>query len=1190
LRPLTPSVPPLRSVTVSCHSTLPTRPPPVSPAFLCVTGHLIDFLQRHLLTVIPVSRVGQIERFFMLLQQLIETSEASLSEDPGKLVHQLERMTLYCLAWSVGGLLEPECRVQFDEYLRSHDEANQMPEPEEGMTIYEYFLDPVSFEWTVWKPPEWVYPSAQKKLDFSNLLVPTMDSTRSMFLMENMHKLKRPTLLVGGSGTAKTSTAYMFLHGFDEHVMMNKIVNFSSATTPFMFQKTVEAQLDKRGGKNFGPPNGKKMTVLIDDISMPLVNNWGDQPTLEAVRIVVEQGYFTFLDKDKRGDFKVCEDLQYIGAMQHPGGGRNDIPNRLKSKFFIFNLVLPSITSINDIYGQMLTGRFTKKEFDKDAQSVVHCLTKATIGLWNEMKRKMLPTPAKFHYVFNMRELSRVFQGVLLTPKDTYMSGGGQMANGGVASHINENKTFSFAKAPVKEVIAGIWKHECERVFCDKLATGDDKHWYHTYFGKLMAEHFDEDVCESPFVEEGGLTNMVSFLREDVYDEDGVFVDYAPKVYEIGGTLDDIRDRVTHFMDRHNEEFPQKTLELVLFTDALMHMLRISRLVEMPRGSALLVGVGGSGKQSLTRLSAYIANAFCFQITLTKTYNTAALMEDLRTMYKSAGHQRKPTVFLFTESEIKDEIFLELVNSVLMTGEVAGLFAKDEMMAMTADLRPAFLIERPGVEESQSNVNAFFLDTARDNLHVVLCMSPLNPMFPLRARRFPGLVSGPTIDWFLPWSKEALVAVSTGFISGFKELQCSAEVRTGVMQHMGNVHAMVTEACDEYQRKLSRNVYQTPKSYLSFIQAYKHMYHEKLQEIEKKEYSINLGLEKLIGGAADVEAMKIVLADEQVKLDEATEATNIMLISLEKESAAATVEAAQVKDIAASCDADAIRIGGEKSACMADLAKAQPFVDEAETAIDSIKPAHIGEIKKLPKPADIIKLVFDGVLLLFREPLNPVVMEVLMVAKKDTPFIASSFIPHAMKVMGNTDFLKNVQEFGRVGKDQITEETIELLCPYMDLENFNPQVAKNASAAAEGLCTWVRAMKFYHEASKIVKPKLEALGIAEGQLDVANKALAAAQKRLAACKATLAALQATFEAQMAEKKRIEDGAMALQRKMTQASDLINGLASERVRWTEDSHTFESLKARLVGDCAVACAFVSYCGPFNQDFRSYLVHQ
>jgi len=56
-----------------------------------------------------------------------------------------------------------------------------------------------------------------------------------------------------------------------------------------------------------------------------------------------------------------------------------------------------------------------------------------------------------------------------------------------------------------------------------------------------------------------------------------------------------------------------------------------------------------------------------------------------------------------------------------------------------------------------------------------------------------------------------------------------------------------------------------------------------------------------------------------------------------------------------------------------------------------------------------------------------------------------------------------------------------------------------------------------------------------------------------------------------------------------AAQLINGLAGERVRWTEDSNNFNDLKQRLVGDCAVGCAFVCYCGPFNQDFRSYLIN-
>jgi len=72
--------------------------------------------------------------------------------------------------------------------------------------------------------------------------------------------------------------------------------------------------------------------------------------------------------------------------------------------------VLPSITSINDIYGQMLNGRFTSTDFDELTLDSASKLTNATIKLWRSMKGKMLPTPAKFHYIFNMRDLSRVFQ------------------------------------------------------------------------------------------------------------------------------------------------------------------------------------------------------------------------------------------------------------------------------------------------------------------------------------------------------------------------------------------------------------------------------------------------------------------------------------------------------------------------------------------------------------------------------------------------------------------------------------------------------------------------------------------------------------------------------------------------------------------------------------------------------------
>ncbi|EJK46835.1 hypothetical protein THAOC_34479 [Thalassiosira oceanica] len=1134
-------------------------------------GPCFDFLQRNTSEVMKEGRVGRVSSFAQLFQGLAGDPACSFVGDGNN--EALERFFVYCLCWSVGALLEANDRMKFDTWLRRQDSSKRiMPRVQEGETVYEYYVDSRTGEWQPWKPPQWTYPGGDK-LDFSNLLVPTMDSTRAQHVIRTVHRQKGPVLVVGAEGTAKTSTQLMFLAEQDPATMLTKRINFSSATTPGMAQYSIEAELDKRGGKNFGPPNGKKMTIFFDDVSMPEVNKWGDQTTLELVRLAVEHGGFYFLDKDKRGDFKTCEDLQYLAAMQHPGGGKNDIPNRLKRNFFIFNLVLPSITSINDIYGQMLDGRFAGQDFDGDTLDVVGKLTNATIQLWRVMKSRMLPTPAKFHYVFNMRDLSRVFQGILFTPKGSILTGGLRAAEG---------KLENFSP---QSMLLGLWRHECDRVFSDKLSTIKDKESYGGFIDEI-----GRDVFGAPFYEQacGSPKYMVSFLRDDVYDDDEILVEEAPKVYEDGGTLEMIRERALMFLDKYNEEFPSKRMELVLFEDALRHMLRISRLIEMPRGSGLLVGVGGSGKQSLTRLASYISRATCFQITLTKQYNRSALMDDIRTLYKNAGHKRKPTTFLFTESEIKDEVFLETINSILSTGEVPGLFAKDEMMAMTSDLRQDFLRERPGEEETPDNLKQFFTDCVRDNLHIILCMSPMNPKFPIRARKFPGLVSSPTIDWFLAWPEEALVSVSHGFIKDFP-LDCSDEVKASLVTHMGVVHKMVTDVCAEYFHSMRRQVYQTPKSYLSFIAAYKAMYREKLDALKEKEGRVKLGLDKLIQGAADVEAMKVVLAAEQVKLEEATESTNRMLEGLEVSSAEAKTEGEQVAGIKARCEADAERIASEKESCASDLAKAQPFVDEANAAINSIKPAHIGEIKKLANPSDIIKLVFDCVLILFQLPLSKVQSSKITMAKTEISWFEPSF-KQALQMMSSPNFLGQLVEFGNTGKDLMNDETIEFLSVYIDVEQFTPAVAKNASTAAEGLCTYVRAMKYYHEASKIVKPKLEALAVAEGQMEAANKALAAAEGRLAACNEKLAGLQNQFDEQMGKKKSIEEGALALQKKMNQASALINGLAGERARWTEDAANFSDQKKRLVGDCAIGCAFMSYCGPFNQQFRSYLINE
>ena len=130
--------------------------------------------------------------------------------------------------------------------------------------------------------------------------------------------------------------------------------------------------------------------------------------------------------------------------------------------------------------------------------------------------------------------------------------------------------------------------------------------------------------------------------------------------------LNDAYTLMMNALDGYNEM--NLNMNLVLFEDAIYHITRINRILETPRGNALLIGVGGSGKQSLSRLAAYISSLDVFQIALKKGYGLADLKLDLAFLYIKAGIKNIPTMFLITEGEIPDEHFLVLINDLLSSG------------------------------------------------------------------------------------------------------------------------------------------------------------------------------------------------------------------------------------------------------------------------------------------------------------------------------------------------------------------------------------------------------------------------------------------------------------------------------------------------------------------------------------------
>ena len=128
------------------------------------------------------------------------------------------------------------------------------------------------------------------------------------------------------------------------------------------------------------------------------------------------------------------------------------------------------------------------------------------------------------------------------------------------------------------------------------------------------------------------------------------------------------------------------------------------------------MGVGGSGKQSLSRLAAYISSLEVFQITLRKGYSIADLKLDLGSLYMKAGVKNIGTVFLMTDSQVADEKFLVLINDLLASGEIPDLFPDDEIEDIIGGVRNE--VKGLGIEDTRENCWSFFIERVRRQLKV----------------------------------------------------------------------------------------------------------------------------------------------------------------------------------------------------------------------------------------------------------------------------------------------------------------------------------------------------------------------------------------------------------------------------------------------------------------------------------------
>nr|XP_043887070.1 dynein axonemal heavy chain 11 [Solea senegalensis] len=1080
--------------------------------------YCLEQVRCNLRTITRIPENSMVQTLCSLLDCLL-TEDNTPADSPRELY---EIYFVFACVWAFGGALFQDhlndYRAEFSRWWSKEMRAVKFPS--QG-TVFDYFIDPETKKFTPWSEKTVPF-ELEPEVPLQTVLVHTPETICLTYFMDLLIQKGKPIMLVGNAGVGKTILVSDEVAKLKEDYMVAK-VPFNYYTTSAMLQRVLEKPLEKKAGRKFAPPTAKRLIYFIDDLNMPEVDVYGTVQPHTLIRQHLD--YNHWYDR-QRLVLKEIHNCQYITCM-NPTAGSFSINPRLQRHFSVFAVHFPGAEALATIFSSILSAHFLQGGFSYGVSRSVGTLIQAAICLHQKISQNFLPTAIRFHYIFNLRDLSNIFQGIMFALPECI-------------------------RYPMD--LVHLWLHESSRVYSDKLMDEKDVE----LFNKILLDtgkRFFEGIDESIFIHQPLVyCHFAQGVGEPRYHQ-------AADWEKLQKTL---ADALEHYNEVH------AVMDLVLFEEAIQHVCRISRILEAPYGNALLVGVGGSGKQSLCRLAAFLSMLEVFQITLRKGYGINDLKSDIAALYMKVGVKNIGTVFLHTDAQIPDERFLVLINDMLASGDIPDLFGDEEVDTIVTSIRME--LRGLGLVDSRDNCWSFFIERIRRQLKVVLCFSPVGFTLRTRARKFPALVNCTAINWFHPWPQLALQSVCSTFIEKIPGLE--PNVRASISEFISFAHTSVNDVSVKYQQNEKHFNYTTPKSFLEFMKLYGNLLGQKRTELTQKMERLENGLQKLQSTASQVEDLKAKLAVQEVELWQRNTDIEALIAKigqqtekLNQERAVADAEEQKVAAIQA-------KVTKQQQETEGDLAKAEPALQAANAALNTLNRLNLTELRTFPNPPAIVTNVSAAVLVLLA-PQGRI--------PKDRSWKASKMVMSKVD-----DFLQALVNFD---KEHIPEATVRCVRDdYLSDPEFNPEFVRQKSSAAAGLCAWVINIMRFHEIFVSCEVEMKRMCLSQANADLAEAAekLQTIRKKLAELDNSLETLTTAFETATSEKLRFQEEVNNTNKTIELANRLVKGLESEKVRWTHTVTQYHEQEETLCGDILLTAAFISYAGSFSKKYRKELL--
>lgn len=590
-----------------------------------------------------------------------------------------------------------------------------------------------------------------------------------------------------------------------------------------------------------------------------------------------------------------------------------------------------------------------------------------------------------------------------------------------------------------------------------------------------------------------------------------------------------------------------KELKLILLDEILALIAFLDRGLSSNK-SLLLAGRSGIGRKTCISLVSLLLNLEPLSPFLTKDYSIRDFRKELKGFLEIAGVQNKPCLLFLEDHHLVQTEFLELINSLISSGEIPGLFTQEEVDHLVSNNAEELRQEAYG----KSLYEGFCL-RVQNNLHIVLSLDNTHEKFTSNCASNPALYTKCEIIWLEGWSKDSSLQIVESELGPLlkESLHLEKREKEDLSNQVLNVHR------DFLTKQAS------PRHLFSLIETYKRVIEGKLSSRGTKASHLLSGLNKLNEAKGLVDQLSKDATEDKKKLaikqKEADEALKNITNAMEK----AAERKQETEILQKNLQEEEAKIKVAKISIEAELKDIGPVVEEAKKSVGGIQKSHLDELKSLKMPPEAIHDVLNAVLRIFG--------------------IFDASWNSMKKFLSNRSIIDSILDFDpRVITAENRREVDKLLAEKGN--SFEKHVIYRVSLAAGPLADWVRAIMKYSIVLERIRPL-------EDELHKILKKLQSQKDRLLQCEGHLkeldekvTVLKEDFSSRTSEAEILKSHLKKAVEKLDIAMRLLGKLGDEESRWKIQVSNIEAQVKSLPNDGLLAAGFITYLSEDDENGR------